>query len=177
MAVKKRQQKGADVTAIYVRVCHQNDPVIADFRGIKIIRADARTQSHNQGADLLRPQHAIKACALHIQHLSPQRQNGLKHPVASLLGRAAGAVSLNNKKFTEGGIFLRTVRQFPRQRGNIESAFSAGQFSGAAGCFPCHRCFKHVRYNLFAFGRVFLKPLLKFLGDQLLHNRPHFRGN
>src|SRR3979490_2673837 len=72
--------------------------VMAAFPRLEILAADAGAERLDQGADLGRGQHLVKARALDIEDLALQGQDRLEGAVAALLGRAAGAVALDDEQ-------------------------------------------------------------------------------
>src|SRR5438105_1116479 len=72
--------------------------------------------------DLVIREHFIQTRLLDIQNLAAQRQDRLEFAVASLLGRTAGGVPFDDVDLALAGVFVRTVRQFARQRHAFEGA-------------------------------------------------------
>src|SRR5437764_12043504 len=108
------------MAAIDIRVGHDDDAVIARLRRLEILAADAGAERLDQRADLGRTEHFVEAGALDIEDLALQRQDRLKTAVAALLGRAAGAVALDDKEFTLGRVALLAVGKLARQIGDVE---------------------------------------------------------
>ena len=102
LAEEERQQQRADMRAVHVGVRHDDDAVVAQLADVeaallRLAAADAGAQRGDQRADFLAAQHAVEAGALDVQDLALQRQDRLELAVASLLGRAAGAVTLDDE--------------------------------------------------------------------------------
>ena len=98
LPVEEGQQQGADMGAVDVGVGHDHDLVVAQFLDVEIVAADAGAHRLDQGADLLRREHPVEAGALDVEDLALQRQDRLDLAVAALLGRAAGAVALDQEQ-------------------------------------------------------------------------------
>src|SRR5690606_28925250 len=73
---------------------------------------------------LLRRQHAIEARALYIEDLAFEGQNGLKMPITTLFGAAAGALTLDDVDLADRRIFALAIREFARERRHVEHALS-----------------------------------------------------
>ena len=109
LAEEEGEQQRADMGAVHVSIGHDDDLVVAHLFDVELVLADARAQSHDQRADLLGAEHAVKAGALDIEDFAAQRQDRLVLPRAAALGRAAGAVTLDDEDFGLGRIALLTV--------------------------------------------------------------------
>src|SRR6202011_5709412 len=96
------------------------------------LAADAGAERLDQGADLGRGQHLVEAGTLDIEDLALQRQDRLEAAVAALLGRAAGAVALNDEQFAVRRVALLAVGQLARQVGEVERALAPGQVARLA---------------------------------------------
>src|SRR4029077_17732576 len=95
---EQRQQESTDVRALDIPLRHDDDLVIAQFVGIEFIASDAGAERRDQRADFLARQHLVETRPFHVENLAAQRQHRLEFAVAPLLGGAAGAVALNDKK-------------------------------------------------------------------------------
>ena len=73
LTIKKRQQQGADMRAVHVRIGHDDHPVVAQFADVKFILADSTAQGRDQGAHFRGRKHLVKTRFLHVQYLSLQR--------------------------------------------------------------------------------------------------------
>ena len=102
LAVEEGQQQGADMRAVDVGVGHDHDLVIAQFLEVEFLAPDRGAERLDHGADFLRPQHPVEARALDVEDLALQGQDRLDVAVAALLGRAAGAVALDQEQFALG---------------------------------------------------------------------------
>ena len=89
--------------AVDIGVGHNDDLVVAKLVDIDeavalLVAPDAGTQSCDQRADLVVAEHLVLARALHVQHLAAERQHRLVLSRAALLGRAAGAIALDDQQ-------------------------------------------------------------------------------
>ena len=89
-------------------------------------------------------QHLVVARLLDVEDLSLQRQNRLEAAIASLLGRAAGALTLDQVHFAAIGIALGAVGQLARQTAAIECAFAASEIASLACGFAGTRRFDRL---------------------------------
>ena len=87
LAVKERQQQRANVRTVDVRVRHDDDLMIAQFGNVEFIPANAGAQRHNEVANFLASQHAVKPRAFDVQNLTLQRQDRLGLTVTARLRR------------------------------------------------------------------------------------------
>ena len=97
VAEEERQQQRADVGTVYVGVRHDDHAVVAQLLDLEIVAADAAPQSRHHRPHFRRRQHLVEARLLHVQDLAAQRQDGLRSPVAALLGGAACRIALHQK--------------------------------------------------------------------------------
>src|SRR5437879_2059276 len=169
VAKEKRQQQGADVAAVHVRVGHQDHFVITQAAGVEIVLADSRSQGGDDGADFLVAQHLVVACLLHVQDLSFKGQDSLIAAVAALLGRAAGGFALHDKNLAIGWIALLAIGQFPGQASRIHGRFSAGQFARLAGRLAGPRRVNALSDNAARDGGVLIEVFPEPLINKLLH--------
>ena len=122
-------------------------------------------------ADLGRAQHLVEARALDIEDLALQRQDRLKAPVAALLGRAAGAVALDDEELALGRVALLAVGELARQIGDVERPLAPGQVARLARRLARRRRLDDLGDDLPGVGRVLLEPLRQPVGDDAL-DRP-----
>ena len=115
LPVEEGQQQSADVGAVDVGVGHDHDLVIAQLLEVEFLVADRRAQRLDQGPDFLRAEHAVEARALDVEDLALERKDRLVVAVAALLGRAAGAVALDQEQFGQSRIALLAVGELARQ--------------------------------------------------------------
>ena len=170
---EEREQQRADMRAVHVRIGHDDDLVIAQLVDVELVPADAGAKRGDQGADLLAAQHPVEAGAFDVQDLAAQRQHRLVRPGTALLGRAAGAVALDQEQLAVGRVAGLAIGKLPGQRGDVERGFLPGQFPGPARGFPRERRLDDLADDGAGFVRVLLEPLGQLLVQQPLDRRPH----
>ena len=103
------------MSAVHVRIRHDNDFIIAKFADIKII-AVALGETTPKGIDhrfnFSVCQDFIDARLFHIENLSPDGKDCLKMPVASFFSGPSGRIPLHDKNFTDFWISAFTVGKF-----------------------------------------------------------------
>ena len=124
LAEEEGEQQRADVGAVDVGVRHDDDLVIAQLVGVEFVLADRGAERGDQRADHLGAEHAVEARALDIEDLAAQRQDRLVLARAAALGRAAGAVALDDEDFGFRRVALLAVGQLAGQRGDVERALA-----------------------------------------------------
>ena len=177
LAEQEGQQQSTDVRTVHIGIGHDDDGVITEFVRVEFFPADATTQRGDQGADLGRGQHLVKAGFLDVQDLTFQGQDGLGLTITALLGTTTRRITLHNEQFGEGRVFFLAVRQLAGQAGNVQGALTAGHIPCLTGCFPGTGRFDHLVNDLLGFVGLLLQVLRKALIQFLLHRRLHFRGH
>src|SRR5579862_4764947 len=135
MAEEKSEQKSADVATVYIRIGHQNDFVVAEFRSVKIVLADASAESGDNGANFFVAEHFVVAGLFDVEDFALQRKDGLIAAVATTFSGTAGGFALDQKEFTARGIAFLAVGELSGQAAGIERGFAARKFAGFAGRF------------------------------------------
>jgi hypothetical protein len=107
LPVEKRQQQRADVRAVHVRIGHDDDLVVAQLfeieRALALAVADARADGGDHRADFVVLKHLVQARLLDVDELAANGQDRLELPVAPLLGRAAGGITLDDESSVFAG--------------------------------------------------------------------------
>ena len=124
LPIEERQQQGADVRAVDVCVGHDDDAVVPQLVGVEIFAADTASERGDHRFDLVAAQHFVEARLFDVQNLAFDGQNGLKTPIASLLCRSTGRLTLDDVQLALGGIALLTVGQFAWQTAAVEGALA-----------------------------------------------------
>src|SRR6202051_4098413 len=88
---------------------HDNYPVIAQLVDVEIVAPDAATHCGDEGADFCGREPLVEARFLDVEDFPLERQDGLRAPVAALLGRAAGGIAFDQEHLRERRILLLTV--------------------------------------------------------------------
>src|SRR6185295_5733001 len=80
LAVEKREQQRPDVGAVHVGVRHDDDAVIAQFRRVELVAADAAAERRDERANLLVAEHLVEARLLDVEDLALDGEHGLEAP-------------------------------------------------------------------------------------------------
>jgi hypothetical protein len=124
-------------------------------------------------ADLLARQHPVEARAFHVQDLAAQRQHRLVAAVAPGLGRAAGAVALDQEKLGLRRILFRTILQLAGQKVHIHRRLAPRQFACLARRLAGQRGLDDLADDHLGLGGMLLEPLGQLLVHQALDRRAH----
>jgi hypothetical protein len=119
------------VGAVDVGVGHDDDPVVAQLRGVEAL-ADARPEGDDQRPDVLAREDLVEARLLDVQQLAAQRQDRLEATVTALLGRAAGRIALDDVDLTAGGVPFLAIGQLARQGQPVERALADDEIARLA---------------------------------------------
>ena len=130
-AEKESQKQRADVRAVDVGIGHEDDLAVAELGDVKVL-AKARAEGGDHGGQLVVAIDAVEARLLDVEHLAPERQDGLIAAVAPLLGRAARRVALDDIDLGQGRVALLAVGQLARQRVGLERRLAAGHLARLA---------------------------------------------
>ena len=171
LPVEEGQQQRADVASVHVRVGHEDDPVVAGLVRLVVLAdlADPRSQGGDQGHDLLGGEHLLEAGLLHVEDLPSQRKDGLVAPVAALLGRATGRVTLDDVELALAGVLALAVGQLAGERHPVQHALAADGLPGLAGGDPGPHRVADLGDDLPGPVGVLLQPVEELLVDHLLH--------
>ena len=161
--------------AVHIGVGHDDDLVIAGLGAVEIL-ANAAAQRRNQRLNLRVAEHAVQACALHIQNLAAQGQNGLVGAVAALLRRAPRRNALDQKELALRRIALLAIRQLARQAVVGERALAARQVARFARRRTGARRVHYFGDDGAGSGRILLQMVQQFLVEKALHQPAHLGG-
>ena len=177
---KEGQDQGANMAAVDVRIAHDDQLLVTQFRDVEVFSSDTGAQSRDQRPDLLGRQHLVEARFFDVQYLAFERQHGLELPVAALLGGAAGGLALDKKQLRELRVALGTVRQLSRQVRCVQRTLAAGEIARLTRRLPRSRGFDTFAEDLARdpwvlfqispepFVDHLLDPALYLRGDQLV---------
>src|SRR6266481_2091159 len=168
VAKEKREQQGADVAAVDVRVGHQNYFVIAQLAGVEIILADPGAQRGDDGANFLVAEHLVVPRLFDVKNFALERQDRLVFPVAAHFCGAARGFALDDEQFAPRRIALLALGQFSGQAAGIHRGFAAGQLAGFARGFAGARGFNALADDAARDGGVLVKPFAQALVHKLL---------
>ena len=158
------QQQGPDVGAVHVGVGHDDDAVVAELGQVERV-ADAGAQGDHERPDVLARDDLVQAGLLDVEELAAQRQDRLEAAVATLLGRAAGRVALDDVQLALGRVAFLAVGQLARQRHALEGALADDQVAGLAGRLAGPGGGERLLDDPPAVGRVLVQVLADPLGD------------
>ena len=96
-------KKRGDVVAVAVGVGQEDDLAVAE-PGRVVLVVHAATQGADEVGELLVVEHLGLAGLLGVENLASKRQDRLDVAVAALLGRAAGAVALDDEQLGFFGV-------------------------------------------------------------------------
>ena len=82
--------------------------------------------------DLVAAEHLVEARLLDVQDLALERQDRLEAAIASLLGRSAGRLALDDVELAQRRIAFLAVGQLAGQRAAVERALAAHQVARLA---------------------------------------------
>src|ERR671911_1783171 len=107
------EEQRADVGAVHVGIRHQNDLVVPHILEVEVVLHPG-SYRRDHFPDLLVAEDAVDAGALDVEDLAPQRENRLKGAAPSLLGAAAGGVTLDQIDLGVGRIVDGAVGELAR---------------------------------------------------------------
>ena len=168
------QQQGSDVGAVHVGIGHDDDFMIAQLVRVKLL-PDACPQGGDHGAELVVAVDPVGPGLFHVQHLAPQRQDGLEAGIPALGGGAPCGVALHDVNFREGGVPLVAVPQLVGHLAGLQPGFPADGLSGLPGGFPGPGGGEGFFQNGPANGRILLEKLLQLFADDGVDQGADFR--
>ena len=142
--------------AVHIRISHNHDLVVAQLGNVKVL-ADAGAQRGHHRHQLFVAVNLVQPCLFHIQHFTPKGQNGLVGTVPSVLGGAAGGITLDDVNFAQGGVVGGAVRQLARQLAAFQPGLITGVISGLAGRLSGARSVQGLGQQRLGYRRVLLK--------------------
>ena len=132
--------------------------MITQLAEVEVFLSNTRAQRHDQRLDLAVTQHLVEPGFLYIQYLSLERENCLILPVATLFGRAARGITLDNVDFRKSGISLLAIGQLSRKHSRSECAFP-DNLPRLARSFARSRGIERFTHDLPGHGRILLQIL------------------
>ena len=177
VAVQKREEQGANMRPVHVRIRHQDNLVVPQTRQVeRIFQAhQPRAQGRHHIPNLLVFENPGQAGPLHVQNLPAQGQDGLKMAVARLLGRSPRRVPLDQVEFRFLRLARGAVRQFARQAAAGKSALALHQFARLAGGKAGLRGQNHLLDDRFRLAGMVFEPLPEFFVHQRFDRALHLR--
>ena len=175
MPIDERQQQGGDVVAVRVGIGQQDDLAVAQPGQVEVL-AQAASQRGDEVRQLLVFQDLGQRGTLDVEDLAAQRQNRLPGPIASLLGRSAGGVALDDEQLASDRAPVRAVTELAGQVQPVRRGALARHLlvSGATGFarpggqdHPCHDRLGHRP--------VVMQPMFQGRTDGRVDSRRQFR--
>ena len=160
------------MAAVDVGIGHDEHFVVAQFRDVEIV-ADAASERQHHGRELVVAVDLVNARLLDVQHLAPQRQDGLNVRVAPHLRGTAGGITLDDVDLGLRRVVLAAVDQFARHAVRLQRRLAPHEFAGAA------RGLARVRrlHRLFEDGLRHSRVLLEELAQLVVHDARHERAD
>ena len=121
--------------AVHIGVRHDDDLVVAQLGLVKIL-PQAGAQGGDHRLELVVAVDLVRPGLLHVEHLAPERQDGLETGVPPLLGGAPCGVALHDIDFGEGWVALVAVGQLTRKGGALQGILAPDVLPGLAGGLP-----------------------------------------
>ncbi len=162
--------------AVDVGIRHDDDLVVAQLVGIELV-AYPGSERRDERADFLAGQHLVHARALDVEDFAAQRQHRLERAIAALLGRAAGAVALDDEQFGFRGVALLAIGELAGEGRHIERALSARELARLARGLARRRRLDHLADDDPGLRRMLLEPILQRLVDDRLDHRADLGGD
>ena len=108
--------------------------MVAQLRDVEAVAdaLDPGAQGDDQRPDVLARDDLVEAGLLDVQELAAERQDRLEPPIATLLGRAAGRVALDDVQLAAGRIALLAVGELARQGQPVERALAEDEVARLA---------------------------------------------
>ena len=167
IAEEEGQHQCADVRTVDISIGHDEDLVVAHFADIKLV-ANTGAQRGDNRHQFIVAVDAVGACFFDIQHLAPQRQDGLNVGVSAHLGRAACRIALHDEEFCLGGVFFVAVSQLAGHTVGFQRTLAADQLAGLFGGGAGAGSLGGLLQNCLGNGGVFLKELCQRLVDDVV---------
>ncbi len=173
LAEEERQQQRADVGPVDVGVGEEDHLVVADLLDLEVVLAHAGTDGGDEGLDLLVLEHLVDAGPLDVEDLPPDGEDRLGLGVAGLLGRTAGAVTLDDEQLALLGLLRGAVGELAGHARRIEHALASGEVAGLAGGHAGPGRGQALLDDAPTLGRVLLEPEQELVVGDLLDQRAH----
>ncbi len=136
-----------------------------NLRDIEVVDADAGSEGRDDVADLLGGEGLVESGLLDIENLASEGEDRLEDTIPSLLGRAAGRVSLDEKELAVLGVALLALRELAGKAGAVECSLAPGEVPGLASGLAGAGSLEAFRHDAFGVGR----PFLEKGGELLVH--------
>ena len=145
IAEEEGQHQGADVRTVHIGIGHDEHLVVTQLGDVKFL-ANAAAQGQHHRHQLIVAVDLIGAGLFHVEHLAPQRQDGLNSRVTAHLGGTACRIALDDEDLGLGGVFFTAVGQLAGHAAGLQRALAAHQLpsllGGSAGAGSLSGLFK-----------------------------------
>ena len=155
---------------VHVSIRHDDDFVIAQLGGVKLF-ADAGAQRHDDRLKLIVAVNLVCTGLFHIQHLTPQRQDGLETGVTALGCGAACGVTLDDVDFCQFGVILIAVAELIGHGRAAQSGFAANGLSRLTGGLTGTVGGEGLVQNHAANLRILLQEGIQLFGNNVVDQR------
>jgi len=166
------------VAAIDIGVAHDDDLVIPQLLDIQYARTIFLFNAYAEGGkhvlDFFIVVDPMLHRFLHVEDFSTQWQYGLKITISSLLGCAAGTISLHQVDLTLLWITGRAIGQFTRQSTTCKNIFSLNQFTSFTGSITGTSGNDHFLNNPLGIRWIFFKVGCQCISNTLGYNSYYF---
>ena len=132
IAEEEGQHQGADVRAVHIGIGHDEHLVVPQLGDVELL-ANAAAQGQYHRHQFIVAVDLIGAGLFHVEHLAPQRQDGLNSRVTAHLGGTACRIALDDEDLGLGGVFLTAVGQLAGHAAGLQRTLAAHQFPGLLG--------------------------------------------
>ena len=151
--------------AVDIGIGHDDDLVIAELLEVELV-ADARAERRDDGLELVVAVDLVGARLFDVQHLAPEGEDGLEARVASLRGRAACGVALDDVNFGQRRVGVVAVAQLIRHLAGLEAGLAADGFARLARGLARAVGHHGLVQNRLRDGGIFLKELRQLLASR-----------
>ena len=146
--------------------------MIAELIDVKLL-AQSGAERRDDGRELVVTVDLVGTGLFDVEHLAPERQDGLKARVAPLRGRAACTVALDDVELRQRGVTVVAVAQLVGHVEAFEPVFAADIFACAACGFAGARGRERFFDDHAADGGVFLQKLRQTVEHHGIDERAH----
>ena len=136
--------------------------MVAQLGLVKIL-PQAGAQGGDHRLELVVAVDLVRPGLLHIEHLTPERQNGLETGIPPLLGGAPCGVALHDINFRQRRVALIAVGQLAGEGGALQGVLSADALPGLAGGLPGPVGHQRLFQNGLSHAGVLVQELLQLV--------------
>ncbi|CDC74301.1 uncharacterized protein BN503_00904 [Oscillibacter sp. CAG:155] len=154
--------------AVHIGIGHDDDLVIAELIEVELL-ADAGAQRRDDGLELVVSIDLVRPGLLYVEHLAPQRQNGLEPGIPTLGGGAACGVALDDVDLGEFRVIFVAVPELVRHGRAAQGRLAADGLPGPLGGLPGAVSGKGLVQDHPTRLGIFLQEDLQLFGDDVIH--------